>query len=219
MVTTRYDFLGRLHDELKPKIYLEIGVQFGYSLELIRPDGYGIGVDPNPIIQRAIPVPHEVHRMTSDEFFTTMTWTRPPVDFAFIDGMHHAEYALRDFMNVERLSHRDTVAVFDDVSPYNAAIASRIEPPGGDWTGDVWKIRRVFEAWRPDLTAVLVDTFPTGMLVVWGLDAASDTLRNRYEVIEAAFIAAGDDVPQHIINNRGVSPDTAIELLREARRK
>ena len=41
------------------------------------------------------------------------------LDFAFIDGMHLSEFALRDFMNIEEHMDRAGVVVLDDVLPRN----------------------------------------------------------------------------------------------------
>ena len=44
--------------------------------------------------------------MTSDDFFASHDLAQVlggrPVDLAYIDGMHQFEFALRDFMNLER---------------------------------------------------------------------------------------------------------------------
>ena len=47
------------------------------------------------------------------------------LDLAFIDGMHLFEYALRDFINVERFADWSSVIVFDDMLPRNVDEAAR----------------------------------------------------------------------------------------------
>ena len=44
-----------------------------------------------------------------------------PVDLALIDGMHHFEYALRDFMNLERLCAPQSTILIDDCFPARPA--------------------------------------------------------------------------------------------------
>jgi hypothetical protein len=73
-----------------------------------------------------------------------------------------------------------TVAVFDDVLPYSPDIAGR-EPLPGDWTGDVWKIHEILTQNRPDLSLIMVDVAPTGLLVVLGLNPDNTQLTERYD--------------------------------------
>src|SRR5215212_9985841 len=107
------DFLARAHERLKPPTYLEIGVRHGDSLVLA--PRAAIGVDPRPRLRHELPETTRLYRQTSDEYFAR---ARPlkhfdarKVAFSFIDGLHHAEFALRDFINVERLSRWSTVVV------------------------------------------------------------------------------------------------------------
>src|SRR5262245_53047739 len=107
-----------LHDLLKPKVYLEVGVQYGLSLDLAYAAEVAIGIDPNPL--RGPNGNEQIFTMTSDEYFGTMD--QLPIDFAFIDGSHLYEDALKDFINIAALCHEKSVVVFDDVLPYNEAI-------------------------------------------------------------------------------------------------
>jgi hypothetical protein len=184
--TGKHAFLESLHDLLRPVTYLEIGVQFGNSLWLTRPETVAIGIDPNPLC--APPPNAGIYRMTSDEFCAGPG--RPglggtaPCDMAFIDGSHLVEGALKDFMGVERLARPDgrTVAVFDDVLPYSADIAGRVPLPG-DWAGDCWKIFPILDGFRHDLTLILVDVAPTGVLVALGLKPDNTDLTALYDGI------------------------------------
>ena len=173
-MTTRHEFLEQLHDLLKPTQYLEIGVQHGWSLQLSKAP-FNIGIDPEPLITKEqLQIPGEVHlaRMTSDVFFDE--YIQPdvnfgPIDFAFIDGMHLAEFAWRDFLNVAKYCHAGSVVVFDDVLPTTSEMASRKICPG-DWTGDVWRVHWPLISNFPHLVVVFVDTAPTGTLVVTVFD-------------------------------------------------
>ncbi len=201
----RHEFLRELHKLLKPASYLEIGVQTGRSLALAQPPTCAIGVDPTPMVSVPISVRYRIATMTSDEFFAESGAPGErlaPIDLAFIDGMHLSEYALRDFMNVERHSRPDgmTVAVFDDVLPYSADIAGRVPLPG-DWTGDVWRVNEVLATYRPDLTRVLVDVDPTGVLVVFGLSPAHiGVLDGWYSQIEHTLTTEDPPVPQRFLD-------------------
>ena len=55
------------------------------------------------------------------------------LDLVFVDGMHLFEFALRDFMNVERHADWWSVIVFDDILPRDVDEAARERhtvPPG-----------------------------------------------------------------------------------------
>jgi hypothetical protein len=204
----RHDFLAGLHRTLRPRNYLEIGVNTGLSLALSRVPS--IGVDPHFAVRTQIRTDVQLARTTSDGFFArpnplrylqggrnpwrNLRHNRPllgrmggraTVDLAFIDGMHLFEYALRDFMNLERYSAPTSVIVFDDMLPRNVAEAAR-DRSTVDWTGDVYKLVGVLREYRPDVIAVAVDTQPTGLLVVLVPDHASTVLRDHYEEIVAA---------------------------------
>lgn len=204
----RHEFLNRLHAELRPRNYLEIGVDTGESLKFSHVPS--VAIDPAFSVQSEIRADVHLVRQTSDLFFAhrdplrhlrggrnpwrNLRHNRPllgrlvgraTVDFAFIDGMHWFEFALRDFMNVERYSAATTVIVFDDMLPRDATEAARDRVTGA-WTGDVYKLVAVLRDYRPDLIAVTVDTQPTGLLVVLGPDYTSTVLRDHYDEIVAA---------------------------------
>lgn len=168
---TRYQFLHALHEKLKPEAYLEIGVQFGASLALASGAETAIGIDPEPLVTLS---PNQrpnqaIFAMTSDKFFEARHFVLPPIDLAFIDGMHLVEYVIRDYVNTQKFMRPNGVIVFDDVLPYNSAIADRVQPPGGDWTGDVWKAYYILlEYFR--LEPYMVDTWPTGTMILMNVD-------------------------------------------------
>jgi hypothetical protein len=202
-----------MHRLVQPRGYIEIGVQQGGSLQFAK--CAAVGIDPAPMVVAALHPGVTVHVATSDVYFSNTQWDLPTrVDLAFIDGMHLAEYALRDFINVERVGHSQTIVVFDDVLPYNADIATRVQPPG-DWTGDVWKVSEVLKRWRPDLRQVLVDTKPTGSLIVFNLNPADDILRRQYNYLEATLTQ--DEIPPASVINRAdaISIDAALKIVEE----
>lgn len=182
MIRTRHEFLAALHEVLQPTTYLEIGVQFGHSLRLSLPTTKAIGIDPDPLC--APPPNAQLFSMTSDRFFAIMDATERiannGIDFAFIDGMHLVENALRDFINVETYCHPGSVVALDDVLPYSPDIAHR-EPLPGDWAGDVWKLWPILTKWRPDLKITMVDVEPTGLMILQRLDPGNGPqLLNAY---------------------------------------
>lgn len=213
---TRHEFLAALHQILQPKLYLEIGVQHGLSLALAKGADYAIGIDPNPTINAT--GNQLLYRTTSDDYFANTRYIGN-IDLAFIDGEHLAEFALRDFINVCRHTKPGSVVVLDDVLPFDSAIATRAMPPGGHWTGDVWKVWELLKD-EPDINVQLVDTFPTGTMIVmnWekGLIRAGEVLSERYPELEARIMQMGEDVPTGILDRRGAS--TAQSVLDELRK-
>jgi hypothetical protein len=190
-------FLAQIHSQLEPKLYLEIGVQTGKSLTLAR--CRAIGVDPMPQLKVDLTEQAEVLKMTSDGFFKNAApgYLKQPPDLVFIDGMHLFEYAMRDFMNVEKYSAPNTLVVMDDIFPNHPAQAERVRTTSA-WTGDVWKIYEIFQKYRSDLFLLPVNTHPTGLLLIAGLDKQNSVLWDNYEEIVKEYHS---DVrpPEHII--------------------
>ncbi|HLY59030.1 MAG TPA: class I SAM-dependent methyltransferase [Stellaceae bacterium] len=212
------DILARLHRELAPAHYLEIGIRLGASLVLA--GGPATGVDPFPKLRHELPAGTRVVAKASDDFFLEDGEARR-ADLAFIDGMHLVENALSDFMNVERWSLPGAVAVIDDILPNHPAQAARSRHTYA-WTGDVWRLMKILEAYRPDLFLLPLDTAPTGLLLVAGLDPGSRVLWDRYdEIVTAALAWPGP--PEEILARGGVVPpvgdgfDRVMAALRDAR--
>jgi hypothetical protein len=218
-------FLRGLHERLEPPAYLEVGVRGGGSLTLARPPA--VGIDPDYDLRFEISSGVALFRETSDEYFARPDPLEPlggrPVSLAFIDGMHLAEYALRDFINIERNAHWTSVAVFDDILPRNPTEALRNRETKA-WTGDIFKIPALLERHRPDLICLRVGVQPTGLLVVLGLDPASTVLGERYDDITAKVVTPDPQaVPRSVGDRRWVlDPDRVLSssvwpTLREAR--
>jgi len=117
--------------------------------------------------------------MTSDAFFSEreLAWVfnQLPVGFAFIDGMHLFEYALRDFVNVERLAHPGSLIVMHDCLPASEEMTSREYLPSLQrWTGDGWKVLYYLIEERPDLRMSVLDAPPKGLTVIQPIDPKRD---------------------------------------------
>src|ERR1044072_1705742 len=135
--------LAHIHSRKRPRTYLEIGVWSGRSLSLAGPDTLTIGVDPDPQITEKLPQRVKIFCETSDQFFATRDVSREfdglPIDLVFIDGFHHFEYALRDFINTSKCCAPGSLIVIHDVLPHDARMAQRTRETEA-WTGDVWKV-------------------------------------------------------------------------------
>jgi hypothetical protein len=200
------DFLARLHGAVEPEAYLEIGLRHGDSLALAKCPS--LGVDPAFNLRVELGENVTLLRETSDEYFGRDKPLKPlsgrRVDMAFIDGMHLSEFALRDFIGVERLSRWTGVAIFDDILPRTVEEANRDRRTRA-WTGDVYKVLGWLARHRPDLICLRVGTEPTGLLLVLGLDPANRVLRTRYDLmLEEAVTPDPQPVPAEVLQRRGV---------------
>ena len=214
--------LALAHEQLAPDLYLEIGVRYGRSLALAR--GPAIGVDPLPAIDRPLPATTRVIASTSDDFFESeaaRALAGPP-DLVFIDGMHLFEYALRDFMQVERRSSPTTLVLVDDIFPNHPHQADRRRRTQV-WTGDVWKLHACLREWRPDLFLLALDTAPTGLLLIAGLDAANRVLWDNYNPLVRHYREAVAAPPEPVLARAGGLDPTdprigeLLRYLRQAR--
>lgn len=94
------EFVGLMKELIKlfePKVYVEIGVQRGYTFHQIAPlVKRAIGVDINPIPPGSVQA--ETFLGTSRDFAMSLhrNKQKPFIDLLFIDGDHHKEAVLDD---------------------------------------------------------------------------------------------------------------------------
>ncbi len=184
--------LARVHAQVRPATYLEVGVSRGESLKLVGPETLALGIDPQPRVGFPLGPHQKIFAQTSDEFFA-----RPdvpallggkPLEMAFIDGMHHFEYALRDFINIEPLCRPDSLIFVHDCYPIDARSAER-DQTTAYWSGDIWRLIVLLKKYRPDLVIHTLGTPPTGLGLITHLDPASVLLRSRLPDLIAEGLA------------------------------
>jgi hypothetical protein len=129
--------------------------------------------------------------------------------------MHLAEYALRDFINTERLTHPASVVVFDDMLPRVPVEGLRDRSDArshGSWAGDVYKVLDSLRGLRPDLVCLEVDTTPTGTLMVLLPDSSSTTLATAYdELVEAYVVPDPQEIPDEVLGRtRAFDPEALL---------
>ena len=206
-----YNVLRWIHRILRPANYVEIGVRMGVSLRQAIEGTPCIGVDPRPMIKRALP--HErIYELTSDEFFDQHDLSdllEGRVALAFIDGLHLFEQVLWDFVHIERYSSPDTVVLLHDCLPFDEATSSR-EQTTDFYSGDVWKAPLVLRRLRPELELMTVRTAPTGLCMVRGLDASSGRFEKELPEVVASYrdldfeyyLAHREEMPPEIPSDR-----------------
>jgi hypothetical protein len=187
-----FQVLARILDFVKPRTYVEIGVECGDSIRQVKPPTLAIGVDPEPRLTVPLAENHRVFAETSDAFFARRDLRAElgglPVDLAFIDGMHHFEYALRDFANLERYCTRDSTILIHDCYPLDRETAER-DQLHVFWSGDIWRLVVLLKKYRPDLALHTIGTPPTGLALVRNLDSGSRYLLDHYDRLLAEFLA------------------------------
>jgi hypothetical protein len=189
-----YQLLKRLHALLKPRSYVEIGVRHGKSFALATTAIHAIGIDPKPQLRYSLWPGAKVFPMTSDAFFAKYDLRKElggnPVDLAFVDGMHLFEFALRDFIQLEKNARRSSTILVHDCYPIDAVTSCR-DRTTQRWSGDVWKLIVCLKKYRPDLELATVDIRPTGLGILRNLDPDSRVLESSFEKICGEFIPLG----------------------------
>jgi hypothetical protein len=199
------DVLDGIHRRVRPRTYVEIGVEHGPSMRLALPGTRAIGVDPAPQIRWPTPRDCRIFPLESDQFFAEHRlndlFGGLPTDLAFIDGMHLFEFALRDFSNVERSATPGSMVLVHDCRPIDAVTAAR-ERTTNVWSGDVWKLIVVLRRYRPDLSIATADAPPTGLGIITNLDPTSTVLVDRYDEIVAEYRDLGFDAIERDTNEQ-----------------
>ncbi|MBZ9990507.1 class I SAM-dependent methyltransferase [Mesorhizobium sp. BH1-1-5] len=199
------NLLEDIHKKTKPTTYFEIGVQFGDTIKLA--ECATIGVDPRFRCETNIiggkPI-CQLFQQTSDVFFENhnpSTIFGRSIDLAFLDGMHLFEFLLRDFINTEKHCAPDSVIALHDCLPPGFYMTSRDMADAnhphsafpGWWAGDVWKMIPTLQKYRPDLSLTIIDSAPTGLVLITRLDPSDNTLSENYGKIIADFQAMDRD--------------------------
>ena len=217
--------LERIHDVLKPKTYFEIGTLHGSTLLLS--ECASVAVDPAFQLELNILGKKPscfFFQMTSDEFFEKNNLgilLKSEVDFAFLDGLHHFEYLLRDFINIEPYCKFDSLIAIHDCIPTDLYVARRDptpserwpSPPHPEWwSGDVWKVLLILKKLRPDLKIYPLDASPTGLVLVTGLDSRNKILKEKYPQLieEWKDVELGDYGLENFYRDIGVSGTSLI---------
>lgn len=208
--------LADLHAALKPRAYLEIGVAEGDTLALSKAP-VSVGVDPGFSLRKGLTgTAYTVHRETSDAYFA-----RPDdgqrYDLIFVDGMHHFDQALRDILNAESRAGPGAVIVVHDVLPAAKIMQTRRRHTRA-WTGDVWKVLPALRRIASDLQVLVVDTAPSGLMLVANLNPGRRLAAEKVEALCAELMTLpfpGPEALRRDIGDALVPPDGVPALLRE----
>jgi hypothetical protein len=178
--STHEEFLRFVRNYIKARVYLEVGVHKGHSLIMTGTSvRLAIGVDPAYEVSELQSKEIVLVKKTSDSFFADQDYsriTRRAVDLTFVDGMHLAEFALRDILNAEKLSTKKSLILVHDIIPTSAEAASRTQC-AGCWMGDVYKAVIALKNFRPDLQIQCIEDIPpSGMAVIRNLNPTAPSI-------------------------------------------
>jgi len=196
-----YSVLGDVHRFLRPRSYLEVGIRQGHSLALAQCPS--IGIDPRfellpkfGLEEPGRTPPVHLFKATSDHFFEKYDARQilgvDVVDFQFLDGMHQADFLLRDIINAEGVSGPDSIIALHDCMPIDVAMTlSRKEREATPypvvypnfWAGDVWRVIPILKKYRPEIRISCMDAHPTGLVLMTGFNPASTVLKDKYDEI------------------------------------
>lgn len=182
------NFLRALHENVYEG-YFEIGTRYGDSLAFSQSPS--IAIDPffqlnkNPIGNKDFCL---MFQETSDSFFKN-SWSNLSgfkCQLAFIDGMHLFEYALKDLINLAKISSKTALFLLHDPIPWTFRMATRDynSVRGESWTGDVWKLVHILIDAGMKANISLLTSAPSGLLAVLNPDKKSiATLEKNYDRI------------------------------------
>ena len=165
------EFLKVLHKK-RYEIYFEIGSRTGDSLSLSQSPS--IAIDPyyqlkcDPVGKKDFCL---LFQDTSDNFFNKTLPKLPyfKCELGFIDGMHLFEYALRDFINLAKISSEKALILFHDTLPWSYEMTTRDYkniPHGAAWTGDIWKLIPILTEIGMKDSMKLLTLAPSGLLAI-----------------------------------------------------
>lgn len=185
------EVLRWIHEDLRPRNYVEIGVNAGASLRAALAETRCIGIDPEPLLDQTANSQTRIfaiYAMTSDHFFATVNLAtvlgEPTFQLAFIDGLHLSEQVIQDFLNLERYAGKGSVILVHDCLPFDSVTAGRVRETSF-YSGDTWKFLVFLKRRRPYLKVTVIPTLPTGLAIISGFgDADPKTERDPLASIE-----------------------------------
>ena len=155
------DFIGIVASIYKPSIYVELGCQFGYTLERVAPYAktiYGIDIQSSPRLES---IKNQFSNIdlqitTTNNFFETFN---EGIDMAFIDADHKFESCKQDFDNVLQRLNPGGIIFLHDTDPEDNSL---FDPSR---CGDSYKIVNLLEN-RNDVNIVTLPIREAGLTLV-----------------------------------------------------
>jgi len=219
--------------------YLEIGIEFGRTLEAVHATTV-IGVDPAHWINAVrLPAHIQISSLPSDGYFEGLASGHEAglkrFDLIFVDGLHTFKQSYRDVINSFNVLDDDGMVIVDDTIPSNSfaalpdkRLAKQLRREHGvnstDWMGDVYRTVLAVARFHPSIEMVTVeDEHHRGQTFMWrriGAEGAPLPLERVTEADLDTLLSVefdevlGAGVPEAF--NSG-SLEAAIEARRAAR--
>lgn len=169
--------------------YLEIGVEYGKTLEAIRANKK-IGVDPKFLFHSGFQTSNlSLYKMTSDEYFSLENSEK--IDIAFIDDWHSATQAYIDFINLLSRVNEKSIIIIDDTIPSDIystlstpeeAYLSRNNagvPNDFKWHGDIYRCIYSLIANFPSLNYATIVDMKNPVTIFYGFSEESSSIKSR----------------------------------------
>jgi hypothetical protein len=187
-----YQWLERLHRELRPATYIEIGIADGAAIRLALPPTIAIGIGPEPAVTFRAQTETHIFPETSESFFARRGPDRlmagRRLGMGFIGGVHLFEQALRDFIHLESYCDRRSLILIHNTIPLDESAQRRDRTDAkSSHTGDTWKLVLLLNDLRPDLEVFTIATPPGGLTVVAGFGDQQEDFADRVDETVANY--------------------------------
>jgi hypothetical protein len=165
-------WLQWFHRNCNPRNYLQIGLDTGADLQFVLSNTPTVAIDGNPALEHELSENQQVFETSSNDFFENNSIEEifgDKIELALVNNINDNYHALRDFINIELHSDKDTIVLLD---------------------GDIQKILHILKRYRPDLT---LRTITTGLGFINNLDADSTVLENNFSSIFEELVNLPDE--------------------------
>jgi|GEM_PF-4238676 len=192
-----------------PELYLEIGSNYGESLDCFKRARRMIAIDPAPKFPPSRFPNLEFHKDTSDAYFDRVLAgeNRPAPDVVFVDGLHESDQVLRDFVNAEALARPGAIVLLHDVMPVDPRTATKVRRYDF-WLGDCWRALHFIAHHRRDLEIGICPVRPSGLALVRLGDAPRPIPLEDFQE-HADRLSLERDFPPLMLRLRWVEPSWA----------
>ena len=174
--------MERIDVWLKPDNCVEIGVEAAASMAPPQHPTITVGIDARPRVPASSKTTRKIFAFGGVDCFARRNLFQDieadDIDSSLIAADHLFEQALRDFINIERISAPDTMVLVDDSRALDAPIAQR-ECKIKFLIVDVWKLVPILRELPMDANVFIIATPASTLCVVTRLNRYSTVLAGK----------------------------------------